>query len=80
MQIILGTTPVKVPGDRSRPIIQNLGPGNVFFDTDGDVTPSDGILLAPSSVYEFPTPGGASVGIFIVADQADTDVRIVVLG
>lgn len=80
MQIILGTTAQRIPGDRSRPLIQNLGPGNVYVDTDGEVTAEEGFKLVPNATYEFPTPGGNSTGIWIIADAADTDVRVVGLG
>lgn len=80
---MLGTTPQKMPGvaDRSRPVIQNLGPGNVYLDTDGDVDALSGFRIAAGGVYEFPTSGASSPrGIFMVADAANTDVRIVGMG
>lgn len=80
MQLNVGTTPVQIPGNRTRPVIQNLGPGNVYVDTDGEVTSADGLKLVPNSIYEFPTSGGNSDGIWLVADQAGTDVRVVVMG
>lgn len=80
MKLIVGTTPVVIPGNRSRPVIQNLGPGTIYVDTDGDVSASDGLKLVPNAVYEFPAAGGNSAGIYIVSDTADTDVRVVGVG
>lgn len=81
MQILLGTTPEQIKGDSSRPVIQNLGPGIVYLDTDPEVTVDSGIKLAVGTVYEFPTAGSLSIeGIFIVADTADTDVRVMDAG
>lgn len=77
MRILLGTDPVKLPGNRSRPVIQNLGPGSVYLDTDGDVDSSSGFVIAPGAVYEFPAASSRSRGIFVVSDTADTDVRVV---
>ncbi len=80
MRILLGTTPQQIKGTRSRPLIQNLGPGNVYVDTDGDVDAASGFKMVPNSVYEFPTSGASSVGIWVVADAANTDVRVVGMG
>lgn len=80
MRILLGTEPQQIKGTRARPLIQNLGPGNVYVDTDGDVDADSGFRIAPNSVYEFPTSGGSSKGIFLVSDIEDTDVRVVGMG
>lgn len=77
MQIILGATPVQIPGNRSRPVIQNLGPGAVYLDTDGDVDETSGLMIPVHAVYEFPDDGGNNTGIFIMADTEGTDVRVV---
>ena len=79
MRILVGTQSVKVRTDRSRPVIQNLGPGNVYLDTDGDVDEDSGLKLVPNAVYEFPTVGSYS-NVWIVSDQADTDVRVIEVG
>lgn len=80
MRILLGTTPQQITGDRARPLIQNLGPGNVYVDTDGDVDADSGFFLVPNAVYEFSTAGGNNSGIWVVADAADTDVRVIGIG
>lgn len=77
MQILLGATPQRLPGSRMSPVIQNLGPGSVYLDTDGDVDENTGFVIAPGAVYEFPTAGARSKGIWIMADAPDTDVRVV---
>jgi hypothetical protein len=80
VQLIVGTTAVKIPsGGRARPIIQNLGPGNIFFDTEGSVTPEGGLKLVPEAIYEFPTMGTLD-DIWIVASEANTEVRVVAVG
>jgi hypothetical protein len=80
MRILLGSTPVQIPGDRSRPVVQNLGPGTVYLETDGDVDIDNGFQIAPGAVYEFPSSGAGSRGIWIMADVSDTDVRVVGMG
>lgn len=80
MRILLGQTPVKLSSSRSRPVIQNLGPGVVYLETDGDVDVDNGFKLAVGAVYEFPAPGARSKGIWIMADTDNTDVRVVGMG
>ena len=77
MKLLVGTTPVALPGNRQRPVIQNLGPGTIYLDTDGDVSITDGLQLLPDVTYEFPVSGGDSAGIWIVSDAANTDVRVI---
>lgn len=79
MQLILGTTSQSIASTRERPVIQNLGPGNVYIDTDGDVDSSSGLKLVVGAVYEFPTSGSPSK-IYLVADMPSTDVRIIGMG
>lgn len=80
MQIIVGTVSQKIPsGGRTRPVIQNLGPGDVYIDTEGSVTASSGLKLPVGSVYEFPTAGTLD-DIWIVASEAGTDVRVIKVG
>lgn len=80
MQVILGTTKQAVAASgRNRLLIQNLGPGNVFLDTEGTVTATAGLKIEPGAVYEFPT-ASADDDVYIISDTANTDVRIVRLG
>lgn len=79
MRILVGTTAVQIPVDRSRPVIQNLGPGDLYLDTDGDVDANSGLKLIPTAVYEFPV-AGAGMNVWVVATQASTDVRVIEIG
>lgn len=82
MQITVGTTPVRFPGrGNARPMVQNLGPGLVYFDNRDNVSIETGIQMPVGSIYEFPTDlqrGGGYV--YLVADQDDTDVRFMTVG
>lgn len=79
MRILVGTTAVNLPGGRARPVIQNLGPGDIYIDTDGDVDADSGLKLVPNAVYEFPTSGSLSE-IWVVATAENTDIRVVGMG
>lgn len=82
MKISVGTSPVQLPyKGHVTPMIQNLGPGNVYFDAAPDVSISTGLMMTPGAVYEFPrdlSDGGGF--IWLVADQDDCDVRIIRVG
>lgn len=80
MRILVGTSPLPIRATRARPLIQNLGPGNVYLDTDGNVDADSGFKIIPNAVYEFPTSAGNSRGVFIVSDTPDTDVRVIGMG
>lgn len=80
MRVLVGTEPYQIQGNRARPLVQNLGPGNVYLDTDGDVDADSGFKITPGAVYEFPTSGAFSVGIWMVADVDGTDVRVIGMG
>jgi hypothetical protein len=79
----VGVTPVKLPlAGTATPVIQNLGAGIVYFDTDPEVSTSTGLKLAVNALYEFPRDlnlgeGGA---VYLVSSEAGTDVRYVVVG
>jgi hypothetical protein len=79
MQVTVGTTAVEVPIKVSAtPVIQNLGPGVLYLDTDETVTTATGLKIDVGSAYEFPRDVDRSV--FMVASVASTDVRIMVVG
>lgn len=82
MKLVIGTEPVMLPyKGHVTPMLQNLGPGIVYFDADPDVAPDTGIQMQVNTVYEFPrdlSNGGG--GIWLVADTADCDVRIIRVG
>lgn len=80
MQIILGTTPHAIgDADRTRLLIQNLGPGIVYFNTEEEVTTTNGFQIAVNGAYEFPTPSALDT-VSIVASAPDTDVRVLRIG
>lgn len=82
MQMIVGTTPVRVPVDMSvTPVLQNLGPGNVYWDGDPNVSATTGFKLTPNAAYEFARDLNQGAGsVYLVADAVNTDVRIVSVG
>lgn len=71
-----------LPVDTSAtPVVQNLGPGNLYVDHDPAVTATTGFKLVPNSVYEWPHDLGQATGvIYAIADAVSTDVRILVVG
>lgn len=80
MQILVGTTPTSLgAGDRTRLVIQNMGPGLVEFGTEGTFAYGQGISLVVSAVYEFPAASSAD-NIWVVASVADTQIRVVRVG
>lgn len=80
MQITVGTAAVAIPSfGRGRLLIQNLGPGVVYFDTKGSVSVSTGLKLPVGAVYESASPS-AGDDVRLIADAANTDVRYVRIG
>jgi hypothetical protein len=79
VRLIIGPEPVRViPPPTAKPILQNLGPGLLYYDTDDSISADTSIRMPVGSVYEFAesfTRSGS--GLWLVADTADTDVRIV---
>lgn len=57
-------------------VLQNLGPGSVFIDFKDEVTPETGVEIGVNGGYELPRVGK----LYAVADLADTDLRILVVG
>lgn len=82
MQIIVGTTALRLDLDSaSTPVVQNLGPGALYMDNDPNVTVSTGLKLNVGDVYEFLRDLNQAGGdMWLVADAANTDVRILVVG
>lgn len=65
----------------ARPIVQNLGPGTLYFNTNGNDVINTGIEMAPMAVYEFPTALVEGPGdIWFQADSDVCDVRILNVG
>jgi len=66
-----------------QPIIQNLGPGNIYLGpmNDAETLYYTGLKLPVGAVYEYPATlveGGKKV--FLYADEIGTDVRIINVG
>lgn len=79
MKVIVGTTPhalVEVTRNQT-PVIQNLGPGDLYLDFSSTVAVGNGLKVVPDGSYEFlhDLPGR----LYLVASQASTDVRILVV-
>lgn len=56
-------------------VLQNLGPGDVYFDFDGAVTTGTGVKIAAGGGYELPRASARP--LWVVSDQAGTDLRYV---
>lgn len=82
MNVTVGTTAVKldVPST-SRPLIQNLGTGKLYFGTDNTVTAANGIQVLAGAAYEFARPlnEGETGDVWMIGDTAGTDVRVLAL-
>ena len=87
MQAVIGTTPVPIATDQyvdvgaagQVVVVQNLGPGDLYIDFLEGVDSSSGLKLAAGGdAYEFPR--ATSQTLYAVATEADTDVRIMVVG
>ena len=75
----VGTAPVRLPariGDR--PVVQNLGPGDIYVNTRADVTTSDGLKIPVDQAYEW--PGDLAADLYAISTLDDTDVRVIVVG
>jgi hypothetical protein len=64
-----------------QPIIQNLGPGNLYIGTSSTNLSTTGLYLPAGAVYEFPATLVEGAGaIWLEADAPDTDVRVINVG
>lgn len=79
--MLVGTSAVSLGVAQSvTPVIQNLGPGNLYLGNSAVAT-STGFKITPGSAYEFPRHLSYGVGaLWAVADQVNTDVRILQIG
>lgn len=73
MRRFVGQTAETLPSNRSRPIIQNLGPGVIYIDSDEDVTTETGFEIPVGAAYEAPLSG---TQIWMISTHNNTDVRI----
>lgn len=78
-KVTVGTTPVQLPVDVGEtPAIQNLGPGVVYLDTRSNVATGTGLQIPVNTTYEWPKD--ITKAVYAVADTANTDVRVLVVG
>lgn len=82
MRVLVGTSVTSLPiRSEVTPVIQNLGPGVLYIDADPAVSATSGFVLDVGSVYEYPRDLAVAAGaVYAVASQANTDVRILVVG
>lgn len=65
----------------NRPIIQNLGPGDLYVGTTANDLITTGLYLPINAVYEFPTVVVEGPGaIWLQASGSQCDVRIINVG
>lgn len=57
-------------------VLQNLGPGTVYFDTLSDVTTASGVELSVNGSFDldYVQP------VYVIASAASTDLRVTVVG
>jgi hypothetical protein len=64
-----------------QPVVQNLGPGDLYLGTSSDDLLTEGIQLPPGAVYEWPKVVQEGSGsIWMLADGDDCDIRIINVG
>jgi hypothetical protein len=82
VQATVGTTAVRLAlPPNATPVVQNLGPGTLYFDTGNDVTVATGIRLPVGAVFEFVRDLSAVGGdLWLIADAANTNVRYLAVG
>lgn len=75
----VGTAPVvAIPFSADgKLLVQNLGPGALYVDTDPAVSTATGIKIAVNGILQLPDSGRSTGAWYAVADQAATDMRTV---
>jgi hypothetical protein len=82
-QQTVGVEAVRIAEGIQRPVIRNLGPGEVGIDTSDEVTTANAsIYLKVDESYEFPEDIHHSGwgNMYAISDTADTDLRIAEVG
>ena len=78
-KITVTTSAVNLPfGDKARPLLQNLGPGDIYFAPDDAVSVNYGFKLPPGMGYEFPDNLGYGSGwmqVWVISTST-SDLRI----
>lgn len=57
-------------------VVQNLGTGTIYLDTDSTVAVGTGLKVTSGSSFTFPKAPGA---LYAISDAAGTDVRYLLL-
>jgi len=68
---------------KQQPIVQNLGPGDIYISTNNVDVDTTGLYIPAGGVYEFPATlieGGGNVFIQVLTGHVQADVRIVNVG
>lgn len=74
--MIVDSTPVAVATANAQyPVIQNLGPGDVYLGTVSTVNASTGLKLPQGLVYEVPNMARRAGRLYLVSDTS-ADVRV----
>lgn len=80
-QVTVGTTAQLLTlSGRGHIILQNLGPGNIFFDVDATAASTTGVQIPAGNLYEFLTDAADETQYSVIADAAGTDVRYMIVG
>jgi hypothetical protein len=77
-QITVTTAVLNLPlGTGSRPLLQNLGPGDVYFGDSPSVSTANAFKLTPGMGYEFsePLPYSGSFEQVWVVSNSTADLR-----
>lgn len=65
-------------------MVQNLGPGDLYWDVSNAVTvagATGGVKISVGATYEFPADLSEGAGsVWLIASVADTDVRYAPVG
>lgn len=81
MNITVGTSAIQISAvGRQKPILQNLGPGDLYLGENDEVTADNGLKLGAGAVFEFSSAISMDDGLWVIASEADTDVRYMLLG
>lgn len=64
-----------------QPIVQNLGPGDLYIGTSSTSLTTTGLRLPVNAVYEFPNTLAEGAGqLWLQANLDDCDARIINVG
>lgn len=78
--VAAGATNTGFSGNQA-PVIQNLGPGDLYIYNQSTSITTEGIYLPPFAVYEFPVTVVEGPGeIFVQALNGTCDMRILNVG